>query len=103
MLTVRTMNMDQLHLLGLDFGSTTSSALVASARVVRNCATGRMELGQPSVIYRSQLTFTPFADNLIDERAIAGHLDRWISESHVDPTTFAAGGVIITGLAAQKV
>ncbi len=94
--------MDQLHLLGLDFGSTTSSAIVASARVLKNCATGRMELGQPSVVYRSELTFTPFADNRIDERSLAGYLDRWISESRVDPTAITAGGVIITGLAAQK-
>jgi ethanolamine utilization protein EutA len=61
-----------------------------------------MELGQPSVIYRSELTFTPFADDRLDEQALAGHLDRWIRESTVNPQTIAAGGVIITGLAAQK-
>ena len=48
------------------------------------------------------LTFTPFTNNLIDEQILAGHLDRWLRESGVTPGTFTSGGVIITGLAAQK-
>jgi ethanolamine utilization protein EutA len=91
-----------MHLIGLDFGSTTSSAIVASARVLRNCATGRMELGDSSVVYRSDLTFTPFRDGQIDGSAIASHIDRWIRECGVDPDDFAGGGAIITGLAAQN-
>ena len=94
--------MDQLLLIGLDFGSTTSSAIISKAQVLRNCSTGRLELGRPLVVYRSTLTFTPFADNLIDEQILAGHLDRWLRESGVAPGTFASGGVIITGLAALK-
>lgn len=94
--------MDQLLLIGLDFGSTTSSAIVSQAEVLRNCSTGRVELGRRSVVYRSPLTFTPFTGNLIDEQILAGHLDRWLCESGVTPGTFTSGGVIITGLAAQK-
>src|SRR5213593_4122447 len=94
--------MDQLLLIGLDFGSTTGSAIISQARVLRNCSTGRFELGRRSVVYRSMLTFTPFADNLIDEQILAGHLDRWLRESGVTSATFTSGGVIITGLAAQK-
>jgi len=94
--------MDQLLLIGLDFGSTTSSAIISQAQVLRNCSTGRLELGRRSVVYRSMLTFTPFANNLIDEQILAGHLDRWLRESGVTPGSFASGGVIITGLAAQK-
>src|SRR5438046_10361020 len=94
--------MDQLLLIGLDFGSTTSSAIISQARVLRNCSTGRFELGRRSVVYRSMLTFTPFTNNLIDEQILAGHLDRWLHESGVTPGTFTSGGVIITGLAAQK-
>src|SRR5437899_2911779 len=95
-------SMDQLLLIGLDFGSTTSSAIISKAQVLRNCSTGRMELGRPLVVYRSTLTFTPFANNLIDEQILAGHLDRWLREAGATPGTFASGGVIITGLAAQK-
>ena len=94
--------MDQLLLIGLDFGSTTSSAIISQAQVLRNCSTGRLELGRRSVVYRSMLTFTPFANDLIDEQILAGHLDRWLRESGVTPGSFASGGVIITGLAAQK-
>src|SRR3989449_780855 len=94
--------MDQLLLIGLDFGSTTSSAIISQARVLRNCSTGRFELGRRSVVYRSMLTFTPFTNNLIDEQILAGHLDRWLRESGVTPGNFTSGGVIITGLAAQK-
>ncbi|PYR70055.1 MAG: reactivating factor for ethanolamine ammonia lyase, partial [Acidobacteria bacterium] len=94
--------MDQLLLIGLDFGSTTSSAIISQAHVLRNCSTGRFELGRRSVVYRSMLTFTPFTNNLIDEQILAGHLDRWLRESGVTPGTFTSGGVIITGLAAQK-
>ncbi|OLC33744.1 MAG: hypothetical protein AUH28_10255 [Acidobacteria bacterium 13_1_40CM_56_16] len=94
--------MDQLLLIGLDFGSTTSSAIISQAQVLRNCSTGRFELGRRSVVYRSMLTFTPFTNNLIDEQILAGHLDRWLRESGVTPGTFTSGGVIITGLAAQK-
>ena len=94
--------MDQLLLIGLDFGSTTSSAIISQAEVLRNCSTGRVELGRRSVVYRSSLTFTPFTGNRIDEEILAGHLDRWLRESGVTPGTFASGGVIITGLAAQK-
>jgi ethanolamine utilization protein EutA len=42
---------DAVNLLGLDFGSTTSSALVASARIGVSSATGRTEFGNLSVLY----------------------------------------------------
>ena len=94
--------MDQVLLIGLDFGSTTSSAIISRAEVLRNGSTGRFELGQRSLVYRSMLTFTPFKDNLIDEQTLSGYLDRWLRESGVTPGTFTSGGAIITGLAAQK-
>jgi len=93
--------MDQLLLIGLDFGSTTSSAIISQAHVLSS-STGRLELGRPAVVYRPATTFTPFAHNRIDEQILGGHLDRWLRESRVTPGSFASGGVIITGLAAQK-
>ena len=94
--------MDQIFLIGLDFGSTTSGAIISQAEVLRNGSTGRFELGRRSVVYRSKLVFTPFKDNLIEEQIMAGYLDRWLRESGVTPGTFTSGGVIITGLASQK-
>lgn len=93
--------MEKIHLLGLDFGSTTCSALVASARLLPNSITGRMEMGQAAILYRSALAFTPCIEDCINEQALSGLLDRWLDEAGVDTSSFAAGGVIITGLAAQ--
>lgn len=93
---------NEIRLIGLDIGSTTTSAMVAAARVLRNCVTGRMELGDLTALYRSEPVFTPFVDDELDERRLAEHFDRWIAESGVDPGDIASGGAIVTGLAAQK-
>jgi ethanolamine utilization protein EutA len=89
-------------MIGLDFGSTTSSAMVATAGVGLSCTTGRMEFGLPQVVYRSEPVFTPFNDEKIDSARLEGLIDRWITESGVRHEAFFAGGVIITGLAAKR-
>lgn len=89
-------------LLGLDFGSTTSSALIAEARVGNNCQTGRMEFGEPAIIFRSDPVFTPFAGEDIDEAAIRHLLDAWFAASGVAAADIFAGGTLITGLAARQ-
>ena len=91
-----------IRLLGLDFGSTTSSALVAEAHVVANCVTGHMELGNIRIIFRSDVLFTPFANNQIDEKQVIAYIDQWLAQSGLNETPFFAGGVIITGLAARQ-
>ena len=93
---------ERVTMIGLDFGSTTSSAMVATAGVGMNSATGRTEFGTPSVIYRSEPVFTPFDDDVIDQVRLSGYLDRWITESRVDSADIFAGGAIVTGLAAKK-
>src|SRR5262245_22147245 len=94
--------MSSIQLIGLDFGSTTCSMIAATADVLRNCATGRMELASPSVKYRSELSFTPYSNGRIDEPAIADQVDRWIHASGLDARLPTSGGVIVTGLAAQQ-
>jgi ethanolamine utilization protein EutA len=89
-------------MIGLDFGSTTSSAMMATALVGLSSATGRMELGSPRVVYRSDPVFTPFDGERIDSICLNDHIDRWIRESGIAEKTFFAGGVIITGLAARQ-
>jgi ethanolamine utilization protein EutA len=93
---------DQVTMIGLDFGSTTSSAMMATAIVGLSSSTGRMELGAPQVLYRSNPIFTPFIDERIDSTRLNNHIDQWITESSIPEKTFFAGGVIITGLAARK-
>jgi ethanolamine utilization protein EutA len=93
---------DRVTMIGLDFGSTTSSAMVATAGVGLSCTTGRMEFGVPRVVYRSEPVFTPFNQEQIDSARLDGHIDRWIAESGVSCEDLFAGGVIITGLAAKR-
>jgi ethanolamine utilization protein EutA len=96
------MDRTTVHLIGLDFGSTTSGALVARARVAHHSVTGRMQLESPEVVYRPEPVFTPFRDDGIDAAAVDALLDRWFSASGVRPQDFFAGGAIITGLAALR-
>ncbi len=87
--------------MGLDIGSTTSSAVVASAAVVTNGVTGRMELARAEVRWRSPITFTPFLENELDELALSARIDGWIAASGTVPAGIAAGGALVTGLAAR--
>ncbi|WP_434777426.1 ethanolamine ammonia-lyase reactivating factor EutA [Neisseria sp. Ec49-e6-T10] len=92
-----------VRLLGLDFGSTTSSALVAQARIVMNSTTGNLQLGDTQIIYRSEISFTPFnEDNTIDETRVIELMDNWLTGCGMQPSDFFSGGVIITGLAARR-
>ncbi|MDC3960234.1 ethanolamine ammonia-lyase reactivating factor EutA [Polyangium jinanense] len=91
-----------VSLLGLDFGSTTSSAMVASATMVRNCVTGRVELRRLTEEYRSVPVFTPLREGRIDEGAVVALLDRWLAEGDLQGKEIFGGGALITGLSAQR-
>ncbi len=89
-------------LLGLDFGSTTSSALIARSSIITNSLTGNTELGDIRIVFRSEIAFTPFSGGDINEAGIQRLLDGWLDGNGYRPDDFFAGGVIITGLAARK-
>jgi ethanolamine utilization protein EutA len=88
-------------LLGLDFGSTTSSALLASAKVARSATTGHTQLDDVQVIYKSEPVFTPFIEQNIDTEKVAKLIAHWLVESGVSTKDIFSGGSMITGLAAQ--
>src|SRR5262245_5112970 len=88
-------------LFGLDIGSTTTHSLAARTRVLRNCVTGRMELGEVQFAYQSETAFTPFRGEDLDEVALRGMVHRWIQSAGIHPSELFAGGAIVTGLAAQ--
>ncbi len=92
---------ERLTLLGLDFGSTTSSALIASAKVARSSATGHMQLDDVRVLYKSEPVFTPFINRSIDTEKVAKLIAHWLAESGVKVAEIFSGGSMITGLAAQ--
>ncbi|MBI1832987.1 MAG: ethanolamine ammonia-lyase reactivating factor EutA, partial [Planctomycetes bacterium] len=93
---------DHVKLIGLDFGTTTSSAVIAAAQVRRG-ATGRMDLDFQQEIFRSDMVFTPLrADDQLDVAAIEGWLDRWLAAGRVREGELFGGGALLTGLTARK-
>jgi ethanolamine utilization protein EutA len=91
-----------VKLVGLDFGTTTSSALVATARLTRNSVTGRMDLSDVRQCFRSDLVFTPLRDDRLDIPKLEAYLDAWLASGAVRRTEVFGGGALLTGLTAQK-
>ncbi len=99
-------------LLGLDFGSTTSSALVASASISKSTA-GSMVFSDVQIEYRCEPVLTPFLAQtanlaqtakkvpLINVSEITLLIDNWLKQSGVAVDAIFSGGSMITGLAAQ--
>jgi ethanolamine utilization protein EutA len=93
----------RVKLLGLDFGTTTSSAVVAEGELTRNTVTGRTDLAELREVYRSDMVFTPVLDDdRLDLTAIAKLLDGWLEAGGVDSRDLFGGGALLTGLTAQK-
>jgi ethanolamine utilization protein EutA len=92
-----------VKLVGVDFGTTTSSAVVASARLMHNAVTGRVDLDGAHDVYRSDLVFTPLRDDgSLDEQRVEELLDGWLAAGEVRPDEVFGGGALLTGLTAQK-
>ena len=91
-------------LVGLDFGTTTSSALVAEGLVRRNAVTGRMELSVTRETFRSPLMFTPLDGDRLDLAAILRLVDGWLARGGIVPShaDVAGGGALLTGLTARR-
>lgn len=89
--------MDEVTLLGLDFGTTTCRAVAAKARLVRNAVTGRTEFSGLRECYRSPIVLTPIQNNRLDTLRLSAMLDDWLAEAG-DPH---GGGALLTGLTAQ--
>jgi ethanolamine utilization protein EutA len=91
-----------VQLVGLDFGTTTMSAAVAEASLVRNAVTGRTDLTDVRERFRSELVFTPLVGERIDESAVARQVDSWLAAGGVRPGEVFGGGALLTGLTAQR-
>jgi ethanolamine utilization protein EutA len=93
---------DAVKLIGLDFGTTTSSAVVAIARLSRNSVTGRMDLSDVRECFRSDLVFTPVRQEGLDIRRLEEYLEAWLAAGAVCTEEVFGGGALLTGLTAQK-
>ncbi len=95
----------RVTLIGLDFGTTTSSAVVATATLTRSAVTGRMQLSQVRERYRSEMVFTPRDErdeDRLDEPRLEACLDSWLTAGSVRAEEVFGGGALLTGLTAQK-
>jgi ethanolamine utilization protein EutA len=88
---------ERVTLVGLDFGTTTSSAVVATAVLQRNAVTGRTELSDVREQFRSPIIFTPLDGDRIDLPRTEALLDSWLA----DARDVFGGGTLLTGLTAQ--
>jgi ethanolamine utilization protein EutA len=91
---------ERVTLLGLDFGSTTSSALVASASISSNAMPFKA-LTDIKIEYLCEPVLTPFAGHTIDIEKITLLLHEWLKKSCIKLDKIFSGGSMITGLAAQ--
>ncbi|WP_319557454.1 ethanolamine ammonia-lyase reactivating factor EutA [Thiomicrorhabdus sp.] len=94
--------MKKVHLFSLDFGSTTSCAMLVEARLEKNQVTGKMYFENPCIVYKSDPVFTPVENDKVNEIKIGQYLQQWLSESRVEKEQLFSGGAIFTGLTAKK-
>jgi ethanolamine utilization protein EutA len=89
-------------LIGLDFGTTTSSGVVARARVIESAPGGHIELGDLEERCRSPILLTPYGpDGSIDPDRALALADEWLALAGVSAGEIFGGGALITGLAAR--
>src|ERR1700733_11416711 len=93
--------MQRMHLIGLDFGTTTSSAVAATACVRRNTVNARMELSDVRESFRSEMIFTPYQGDRLDLVRLDRHLHDWLQQANVERDQLFGGGALLTGLTAQ--
>ena len=94
--------MKDVRLVGLDFGTTTSRCVAATARLSRNAVTGRHELSDIREVFRSPIVLTPFCESGLDVRRLERDLDTWLTAARTGADEIFGGGALVTGLAAQQ-
>ena len=83
-----------IKLVGLDCGSTTTSLVVAAARLAQG-ALGRVRIADLEETYRSPIVFTPFCADVperIDAQRLAGYLDAWLAAAGIEGQGIFGGG-----------
>jgi ethanolamine utilization protein EutA len=90
-----------IQLVGLDCGSTTTSAVVARARLATD-AFSRVEITDLEPIFRSEMVFTPLEGERLDAARLEALLDQWLNRAGVAPGEIFGGGALVTGLAAKR-
>jgi len=102
--TFRTRADGSLRLLGFDFGSTTSSMMLAEVSAGHHSLSGRSASAESRLAFQSTPVFTPFNDQQLDENAVRGLLQQWLHEAgwFHNASMPSASAAMITGLAARN-
>jgi ethanolamine utilization protein EutA len=99
--TLQEQSVSFVTLIGLDFGTTTSSAVVARAKLVHNTVIRRTELTDFSESFRSPMTLTPIANDCLHEAQAVKLLEGWLAAAVRADEPIFGGGALLTGLTAQ--
>jgi ethanolamine utilization protein EutA len=94
----------RVKLVGLDCGTTTTSLVVASARLDRG-ALSRVAISDTQPVFESDVVFTPFRGprgDEVDAAFLSECLDEWLAASGTASADVFSGGALITGLAAHS-
>jgi ethanolamine utilization protein EutA len=94
--------MSTVRLVGLDFGTTTSGCVIASANLTHNVVSGRRDLTEIREDFRSDLVFTPFHEHGLDSIRLQKHVDDWLAAGNIQSDEIFGGGALLTGLAARE-
>lgn len=94
--------MSPVRLVGLDFGTTTSGCVIASANLAHNAVSGKQELSDIREVFRSDLVFTPFDESGLDSLRLQEYVDDWLAAGQIQPGEIFGGGALLTGLAARE-
>ena len=94
--------MSTVRLVGLDFGTTTSGCVIASANVTHNAVSGHRELTAIREDFRSDLIFTPFLEQGLDSAKLKRQVDDWLAAGKIQSGEIFGGGALLTGLAARE-
>lgn len=87
-------------LMGLDIGTTTASAMFATARL-QQTGTGHIELDELHEVSADTI-FTPYQAEQLFVDGLLAWIDGQFERSQISPTDVFGGGALITGLAAER-
>lgn len=87
--------------MAIDVGSTTTSAVAATAHLVEAFATGRVEIRGLEPHFCSPVVLTPRTSNGVDVEALLAYIDPWLERAAAGRGAIVCGGALITGLSAR--
>src|SRR4051794_34374160 len=97
------MKATRTYLAGFDFGTTTSTCVLASVQILKNVVNGKNEFADYRIEYEGDTRFTPIDKNdSIDLAALDSVVAAWLKALGKKCRGALHGSAIVTGLTARK-